>query len=358
MRACPTAALLSALLLPAMGAEFTQPWPQQVTAPAPAMGQPPAQEICYDTAHFRIFSPVLLSPATQETLARLLEGSYAAVAALPLSPVCDRVARHYTGYKYPIVLYRTREDFQRVMPPGYAGATGAYHQGAVLLPLPGLGLRAEGENALPLEGRTLDSDTLTHELVHLLTLRSTYWDTPSWFGEGIAEYIRLAGDGRGNFNFAAVKEAIAPYVITGRKLGRELVLPPLEQVMNMQRAEFQQARGRAGQLNYAVATLLTYYFIHLDGKGDGARLKLWYEQLQSTPKATAHLRFNPPPQATPEQVAAERARLMQEVLATQEHYYYAPLLGGRSWQELEAELSCKLQQALGIRIRFQLPAPR
>ncbi len=324
-------------------------------ARAPALARPQAEVILYDTPHFRLFSPVRLSTATQEALARLLEGTYAAVAALPLNPVCDRVARHYPGYEYPIVLYRTTEDFRQAMPPGYAGATGAYHQGAVLLPLPSLGLRAEGEEALPLEGRSLDTDTLIHELVHLLTLRGARWDTPSWFGEGLAEYIRLAGDGEGNFDFSTVKEAIAPYVITGRKLGRELVLPPLEQVMNMQRAEFQQAGGKAGQQNYAFATLLTYYFIHLDGEGDGARFKQWYEQLQGKPKALSLLRTQLPPDASEKQMEAELARLRQLAFTTREHYYYDALLGGRSWQELEAELSLKLEQTLGIRLRFQTP---
>ncbi len=349
---CQWPALAGILLLTAQGANFTQPWPAQVKAPAPAIEPSMAEGILYDTPHFRIFSDVKLSPSTQEELSRLLEGCYAAVSALPLNPASDRIAGDAPGHYYPIILYRSKEEYLKELGPAYAGSTGACHRGAVLMPLSSLGLRAEGKEAVAVESHKLDSETLTHELVHLLTLRGATWDTPSWFGEGIAEYVRLAADDKGNFNFAGVSEAIAACVIEGRKLGRELRLPPLEQVMNMQRAEFQQARGREGQLNYAFATLLTWYFIHLDGEGGGANLKRWYEHLQGKPKATAHLRYELPENATPEQIKAEQQRLWQQVLNIREIYHYEPLLNGRSWQELEEEFRRKVAQQLGITLLF------
>ncbi len=339
----------AALLLPALGADFAQPWPEQTQAPVAAVKQHKAEGVLHTTTHFAIFSPVRMPSATQDALARLLEGCHAACTALPLHFPCDDAAQ---PCPYRIELFRNREEYAAAAGTHYAATPGIYHKGAILLPLESLGLRAEGENALPVPGTPLATDTLIHELAHQMTLSGATWDTPTWFGEGMAEYVRLAADGRGGFNFSAVKEAVASCVIEGRRLGRELTLPPLEQVMNQSRTEFQQAQGKAGQLNYAFSTLLTWYFIHLDGEGDAANLKRWFRHLQTTPKATAHLRYNLPENPTREQYEAERARLMQQVLATREVYHYEPLLHGRSWQQLEAEFCLKVKAALGIRVHF------
>ncbi len=304
----------------------------------------------YQSSCFIFSCPLKVDMGAMEAIARLFENTREACTALPLGFSCNQG-------RYRVTIYRNREEFVASIGSAYAGVPGVYMQGCILLPAETLGLEAVEDKLLKAPGKQPDTDAIIHELAHQLTLRGNTWDTPTWLGEGLAEYLRLATDGEGKADMARVQKAIAPYVAEGRRLGREFPCPPLEQFMSLSRAEFNSARGRAGQFNYAMATLLTWYFLHLDGEGDGAALSGWMQQLRSTPRATAHLRWNLPENATPEQVAAERQRLMQLVASIRENYHYAPLLHGRSWQELEAELATKVEHALGIRLHFPNPHP-
>ncbi len=339
-------ALLLAPLLPLAAIAGTSPAAPTSHATLPPLREQQAQGgYLYTSGNFVFFCPLRADMAAMEPIARLFENTCNACTALPLNFACSNGV-------YQVRIFRNREHFLDTIGQQYAKAPGVYMQGCILLPAETLGLEAVGDRLRKAPGREADTDTILHELAHLLTLRDATWDTPTWLGEGIAEYVRLAADAEGNFDFAGVKEELAPYITTGRRLGAELSAPPLEQFMNQSRMEFQQAQGKAGHFNYAFATLLTYYFLHLDGKGDAAPITAWMQHLQSTPKATAHLRYNLPANPTPEQVAAERQRLMQEVLATREIYYYEPLLQGRSWPELEKEISHKVEESLGIRVNF------
>ncbi len=299
----------------------------------------------YKADSFCFSSPLRIDMAAMEDIALLFENTCASCEALPLG-----FASHGM---YSVRIFRDRTSFVDALGQLYRQTPGVYMNGAILLPAETLGLDVAGDKLVPAPGKQADTDTLIHELAHQLTLKGSTWDTPTWFGEGIAEYLRLATDSKGNADAQRVKEAIAPYVIQGRKLGQEFTAPPLERFMNLSRMEFNQATGQAGQFHYGFATLLTWYFLHLDGEGDSANLTRWMQHLQTTPKATAHLRYKLPPNATPEQIAAEKQRLWKEMLATREVYYYEPLLNSRSWQELEAEISRKVQEALGITLHFR-----
>ncbi len=312
----------------------------------------------YETAHFRFHSPARLGLSTVSEIGRVFEGTFSACRALPLNFPCRRLnADSGEDGKFTARLFLTREDYAREVGSEHAQTAGLFREPEILVPFESLGMEPTADGYAVVAGERLDSGTLIHELTHQMSLLRLSYDVPIWFAEGIAEYMRMVPCTRGNFHFRAVHRTIIPGVVGGsgtssRQLGRRLNAPPLEEFLQMSFREFQAARGNRAQFNYGLSALLVYYFIHLDGEGDGARLKRWMSHLQGTEQATAHLSMKIPADSSAKEIATARHQLQQKALSIKEEYYYAPLLDGRNWQELEQELSHKLKNELGITISF------
>ncbi len=320
----------------------------------------------YETSHFRFISPARLSLATVSEMGRVFEGTYTACRAIPLNFPCRRFdtvadlddeSADESQEKLIARLFLTRADYAKAVGDEFTTSAGIFREPEILVPFESLGIVKKGKSyAMESRGK-LDTDTLIHELTHQMSLIGTSYDVPIWFAEGMAEYMRLTSYKRGKFSFKSVHKNIIPYFVGGpgtssRQLGRNVEAPPLEQILNQSIREFQAARGDQTQFNYGFSALLAYYFIHLDGKGDAARLKRWMRHLQGTKRAHAGLSIKIPADATPEQIAAAQAYLQQQARSIRENYYYDSLLDGRSWQELEEEFSHKVEKKLGIKIRF------
>jgi hypothetical protein len=65
---------------------------------------------------------------------------------------------------------------------------------------------------------------------------------------------------------------------SGRRLGSRIAMTSLERYMNLPYTNF--AGGKDANKNYGVALLLTYFFYHHDGRGDGARIKQYIKAVQ------------------------------------------------------------------------------
>ncbi len=320
----------------------------------------------YETTHFRFHSPAKLSLATVSEMGRVFEGTYTACRAMPLNFPCRRFdveneeeafSEEKDSEKLVARLFLTQADYAREVGSSFTRSAGLFRDPEILVPFESLGIEKKGQNYAISSGGKLDTDTLIHELTHQMTLLGTSYDVPIWFAEGIAEYVRLTTYKRGRFSFKSIKKNIIPYIVggpgtSGRQLGKRFVAPPLEQVLNMSVRQFQAAQGEMIQFNYGFSALLAYYFIHLDGKGDAARLKRWMRHLQTTERATSKLSIKIPADALPTEIAAARQRLQKMAMSIRENYYYEPLLDGRSWQELEEEFSKKVKKDLGIEVSF------
>ncbi len=319
----------------------------------------------YETTHFRFISPAKLSLMTVSEMGRVFEGTYTACRSIPLNFPCRRfenaTAEDDPGSeeqeKLVARLFLTQQDYAREVGDAYGRSAGLFREPEILVPFESLGIVKKGQSYAMESGRKLDTGTLIHELTHQMTLLGASYDVPVWFAEGMAEYMRLTTYKRGRFSFKGVHKNIIPYFVGGpgtssRQLGKRISAPPLEQWLNTSVREFQATSGDQIQFNYGFSTLLAYYFIHLDGKGDAARLKRWMRNLQGTQRAKANLSVSVPVNATPEQIEAARRQLQQKALSIREEYYYEPLLDGRSWQELQEEFSKKVEKALGIRVSF------
>ncbi len=320
----------------------------------------------YETTHFRFYSPEKLAITTVSEMGRVFEGTYTACRAMPLNFPCRRfdsaddeeaAAEGEEAEKLVARLFRTQADYAREVGSGYAQSAGLFRGTEILVPFPSLGIEKKGSSYAISSGSKLETGTLIHELTHQMSLLGVSYDVPIWFAEGIAEYTRLATYKRGRFSFKGVKKNMIPYIVggpgtAGRQLGKRFAAPPLEQVMNMSVREFQAAQGDQIQFNYGFSALLAYYFIHLDGKGDAARLKRWMRHLQTTERATANLSIKIPADASPSEIAAARRQLQNRAMSIRENYYYDSLLDGRSWEELEKEFTKKVKKELGVEVSF------
>ncbi len=320
----------------------------------------------YETTHFRFYSPAKLALSTVSEMGRVFEGTYTACRAMPLNFPCRRfdVENEDEAFndddekeKLEAHLFLTKADYAREVGPNFAQSAGLFRNTEILVPFESLGIEKKGSSYAMSSGGKLDTGTLIHELTHQMSLLGVDYDVPIWFAEGIAEYMRLATYKRGRFNFKNIRKNMIPYIvggpgIAGRQLGKHIDAPSLEKVLNKSVPEFQAAHGEEIQFNYGFSAMLVYYFIHLDGKGDGARLKRWMRHQQTTERATSKLKVSIPANASPEEIAALRRRLQQQARSMREDYHYDPLLDGRSWEELEKEFSKKIKKEFGVEVNF------
>ncbi len=318
-------------------------------------------EFIYETSHFRFISPAQLSLQTVSEMGRVFEGTYTACKSIPLNFPCRRfnvnkeVDETQQGEsdeqeeKMLARLFLTMEDYNREVGPGHTGSAGLYRTPEILVPFDSLGIVKRGRSYSKAAGSKLETDTLIHELTHQMSLLGATYEVPIWFAEGVAEYARLATYKSGRFNFKGVKANIKPYIIggpgvSGRQLGNSFSAPSMEKFLNQSASEFQAAQGDTIQFNYGFSALLFYYFAHLDGKGDGARLKRWMRELQETQRRGVLVRADASP--------AELAEADQRLRNMKANYHYDKLLDGREWADVEKEFSKKVKKALGIEVNF------
>ena len=131
--------------------------------------------------------------------------------------------------------------------------------------------------------RDKSSKTLPHELTHQLT-PNAYFEKGSmgWFSEGLAEYVAATPYRAGTFMVRGNQKDIIDYVtgygskdMGGRALGTEIRMPALKTFMLQSYPEFLEQP----QLNYGCGLLVTTYFLHMDGAGDGKRIKAFLQAL-------------------------------------------------------------------------------
>lgn len=273
----------------------------------------------YESAHFRFISDVRLSKSVVSTFAEMFEATRELCRALPIG--LDGGSLH--DGKYDIKLYETYESYARAGGPPNSGGYFDPNTGEVVTPLTSLGVRKVGSGYM--RDRDKNDQTLVHELVHQLTPPAYFTNGTSWFIEGIAEYCSTIPYRKGRFKVRGALEA-AKTIATdfgddgyGRAIGLDIAAPDLKTFMTMPYDEF---TGENGNFNYGLGTLLTAYFIELDGEGDAARLKAFLKELRGLEHHGAAV--NP----------------------------FDKLLDGRSWDELEKEIS-KAWKRKGVEITFE-----
>jgi len=126
---------------------------------------------------------------------------------------------------------------------------------------------------------------LTHQMMH-------FWlgYLPQWVVEGTAEYTGTLPLHTGQFRVAAAKNGLRDYLafLKNRTVNGVPEPYPLEQlfsITNEQWSAVLEQDPRASHRLYFTSFLLVYYFMHLDGKGDGQLFARYFREVGETRKA-------------------------------------------------------------------------
>lgn len=268
------------------GLNFDAPWPDRVSLdadPEVTTISESAEEktFIYESANYRYTCDVRLAQSVVRGFAQLFEATNRYCAALPLAMASGKPAEG----KHQIKLFEKKEDYVKDGgPPQSAGVFIGSRQ-CVLIPLESLGVRPVGSSYMLDREKT--NKTVPHELTHQLTPPAYFDEGNGWFTEGIAEYVGVTGYRAGSFNVRNNRRDFAAYVTGygkkddgGRALGKEIKVGPLKAFMNQSYANF---TGNP-QMNYGCGLLITSYFCHMDGTGDGARLKAYLKAMRAGKK--------------------------------------------------------------------------
>lgn len=269
------------------GPNFDDPWPKTVKI-SPEQDVKLVKEengvYTYESPHFSFEVDAKLSIKLMRTLSSIFEATLEANCAMPLNFPCRQVRASSTD-KYKARFYKFRPDFEKAT--GRPATTaGVFINGVVHVPFSSLGIKAMGQQYTI--GREGDPKTLIHEITHQMTLPSSSRPgpgLPSWMLEGVAEYTGHTPYQSGFFNFNQTRMDLLENMVGynkktgfGRNIGKEFNIPSLKTFMTQNYSMF-----LAGdmQLAYGFSSLLYYYFCHIDGDGDAARLKKYMQAIQA-----------------------------------------------------------------------------
>jgi hypothetical protein len=267
---------------PVQALNFDLPWPERVK-----FGEDPEvntveedaekKRFIYESANYRYVCDVRLSKSVVKGFAVMFEATHLYCRSLPLAINGGKTVDD----KHQILLFEEFDDYVKAGgPPSSAGVfIGA--KGVVMVPLTSLGVRPVGSGYML--DRDKSSKTLPHELVHQLTPK-TYFGKGAmgWFTEGLAEYVAVTPYRSGAFSVRGNQKDIFDYAtgfgskdMGGRALGTKIGLPALKTFMFQDYSQFLEQP----QLNYGCGLLIATYFFHMDGDGDGKRIKAFLKAL-------------------------------------------------------------------------------
>ncbi len=301
---------------------FGRPWPRD----ASPNGNPACKVISedkkkshyiYESPGYRFHCDARITQDALSNFATVFESTRAYLAALPISLMSGETL----GTRSRVLLFGEEASyFKSGGMPGSAGCFVPKHR-LVLIPMASLGLVNGGTGFSRDVGK--ENQVLIHELVHQLTPNAYYaHGSLGWFSEGLAEYVAATpyytGHFRPDINGNAVKSYVTAYGADGkfgRNMGTDVTAPKLRDFMLMGYRDF---AGGNGNRNYALGLLITHYFFHMEGNGNARRITEFLKGLHAGGSG-------------------------EEALA--------PLLGGGSFEKLEAEISREWAKK-GVNIRF------
>lgn len=262
---------------------FDAPWPDHVK-----FSQDPEintveenaekKNFVYESANYRYLCDARLGKSVVKGFAVMFEATLLYCRSLPLA--IDGGEK--VDGKYQIQLFEQQDDY--IKAGGMPGSAGVFIRSrkVVLAPVSSLGVKPVGSGYML--DREKSSKTLPHELTHQLT-PDAYFEKGAlgWFSEGIAEHVANTPYRSGDYNVRGNQKDIIENTTGygakdrgGRALGNKISLSDLKKFMLQDYASFFEE----GQLNYGCGLLLTNYFLHMDGAGDGKRIKTYLKALQ------------------------------------------------------------------------------
>ncbi len=226
-----------------------------------------AEKFVYRTPHFEFESQGKFSQSLLREVARNFEATYELVKALPwfISPEPEN------GQRFKARLLRTKEDYHAAGGPPNSGGVYMGREALFMVPFESIGVKVVGKSFAK------DEDFKTHTMVHELThqmMHASIRLLPQWIVEGTAEYTGTLPLKTGKFRLSAAKNGLKDYLEYLKKDTRGGVPEayPLEKLFPITNKEWNKILEDDPNVShrlYFTSYLLVYYFMHLDGKGDG-----------------------------------------------------------------------------------------
>jgi hypothetical protein len=273
---------------------FDAPWPERIKfSEDPEINtveeDADKKRFIYESANYRYVCDARLGKAVVKSFAVMFEATHLFCRTMPLA-INGGVKENG---KHQILLFKEFDDY--VKAGGLPGSAGVFISGrnVVMVPLESLGVKQVGSGFM--RDHDKDNNTLPHELTHQLT-PEIYFEKGAlgWFSEGIAEYVAATPYRSGAFSVRGNQRDIFDYVTGdgskdkgGRALGTKIKLPALKTFMLQSYNSFLSE----AQLNYGCGLLITTYFLHMDGAGDGKRIKAFLKALHEGKDAEKSLEF-------------------------------------------------------------------
>lgn len=250
------------------------PWPPRATAPPGDIKLLDEKDgrFTHRSAHFLITSDLRLPQSAINDIAKVLEGTRAALIAIPLG-------LHAGGERepYPVHLFRDANGYGRA---GGANGSGGHYDGRsgrMLVLLPNIGItEKDGRTALDY---TKHLFVLKHEVTHQLMDR-WHGRMPMWVTEGIAEFIASLPYAQGNYTLQNPGAGLRDYLLKWQmgSPGKSIRLIPPTRLMPLDREDWEAAVSQQSAYDqYNSAALLAYYFIQ---KNSGTPLAGYLDALR------------------------------------------------------------------------------
>jgi hypothetical protein len=261
---------------PGQSLNFDLPWPERIKfGEDPEVNtveeDPEKKRFIYESANYRYVCDVRLSKSVVKGFAVMFEATHLYCRSLPLAINGGKTVDD----KHQILLFEEFNDYVKAGGPPSSAGVFIGGKGVVMVPLISLGVRPVGSGYML--DRDKSSKTLPHELVHQLTPEVYFGKgAMGWFTEGLAEYVAVTPYRSGAFSVRGNQKDIFDYAtgfgskdMGGRALGTKINLPALKTFMLQNYDTFLEQP----QLNYGCGLLITTYFFHMDGEGDGKQIK-------------------------------------------------------------------------------------
>lgn len=242
------------------------------------------KEYVYRSRNYEYKCDVKLNQSVVRTFSRLFEATYEYCRAVPLA----LNGSQKSDEKLSILLFETHASYVKAGGPPPSAGVYIPSSNVIMVPLESLGVKKIGGGYSVDREKT--NNTLPHEITHQLTPRAYFQSgSKGWFSEGIAEYIASTPYNNGFYRVKGNFSGIESYATDfgkggkgGRALGKDIKVGNLKNYMMQSYSSF----TANGNFNYGVGVLVTYYFLHLDGKGDGARIKNFLKALRAGKSGT------------------------------------------------------------------------
>ncbi len=271
---------------PALGssAPTTKGWPKSTgldEAPKATVVKEDAatKEYIYRTANFEFRCDSRLGADVVREFGRIFEGTLEVNKELPL----DLKPKPEEGRELFVAQLFTNKDdyFKAGAIPGSAGVYMSAPR-SILVPIQSLGVKMVGKRVM-LEQQA-DNSTLIHEITHQMM---NHWlgKLPIWYIEGSAEYVTSQKYHMGRFSLTNPGANVKKYLSDHKGVWeKKFTMWHLYHLMHIDSDAWAGAIGGGQTIamrNYASATILTYYFYHVDGKGDAANIIAWLRAIES-----------------------------------------------------------------------------